>query len=160
VPTKIFLSLHPYFIRNKYVPHTINSRTPQRTNGAPRGRPTVWEPLHWSLAVSYMFPKIYVSMLYLNCETGSSGSIVSGYGLDDWVIDVLFPADARDSYLTSVSILPPGPTQLPVQWVLGVLSPALKSGRDVRLTTRPRLVPKSRMCRSYNSSSPKRLRGV
>jgi hypothetical protein len=27
---------------------------------------------------------------------GSSGSIVSGYGLDDWAIEVRFPAEAKD----------------------------------------------------------------
>jgi hypothetical protein len=39
-------------------------------------------------------------------------------------------------------------------------SPGLKSGRGVRLTTHPHLVLRSRMCRSYISSLPKRLHGV
>jgi hypothetical protein len=51
-----------------------------------------------------------------------------------------------------------GPT--PVQWVPGVLSPGVKRGREVRLTTHPHLVPRSRMIRSYTSSPPKRLHGV
>jgi hypothetical protein len=38
--------------------------------------------------------------------------------------------------------------------------PGLKRGRGVTLTTHPRLVPRSRMSRSYTSSPPKRLRGV
>jgi hypothetical protein len=29
-------------------------------------------------------------------EPGSSGSIVSGYGLDDWAIEVRSPAEAKD----------------------------------------------------------------
>jgi hypothetical protein len=45
-----------------------------------------------------------------------------------------------------------GSTQPPVQWVPGVLSPELKRGRGVTLTTHPHLVPRSRMSRSYISS--------
>jgi hypothetical protein len=41
------------------------------------------------------------------------------------------------------------PTQPPVQWVPGVLSPGVKRGRGVTLTTLPHLVPRSRMNRSY-----------
>jgi hypothetical protein len=44
-----------------------------------------------------------------------------------------------------------GPTQPPVQWVLGVLSAGLKRGRGVTLTTHPRLMPMSGMSRSYTS---------
>jgi hypothetical protein len=62
--------------------------------------------------------------------------------------------------LASVSRPALGPTQPPVQWVAGVLSPGLKRGRGVTLTTHPHLVPRSRMSRSYTSSPPKRLRGV
>jgi hypothetical protein len=51
-------------------------------------------------------------------------------------------------------------TQNPEQWVPGVLSSAVKRGRGVTLTTHHHLVPRSRMSRSYNSSPPKRLRGV
>jgi hypothetical protein len=39
--------------------------------------------------------------------------------------------------LTSVSRPALGPTQPPVQWVLGVLSLELKRGRGVTLTTHP-----------------------
>jgi hypothetical protein len=46
------------------------------------------------------------------------------------------------------------PTQPPVQWVPGVLSPGLKRGRGVTLTTQPHLVPRSRMSRSYTSFLP------
>jgi hypothetical protein len=53
-----------------------------------------------------------------------------------------------------------GPTQPPVQWVPGVLSPGLKPGQGVMLTTHPHLVPRLRMSRSYTSSHPMRLHGV
>jgi hypothetical protein len=39
--------------------------------------------------------------------------------------------------VTSVSRLAVGPTQLPVQWVPGVLSPEVKRGRGVTLTSHP-----------------------
>jgi hypothetical protein len=62
--------------------------------------------------------------------------------------------------LASVSRSALGPTQPPVQWASGVLSPAVKRGRGVTLTTHPHLVPRSRMSRSYTSSPPERLHGV
>jgi len=52
------------------------------------------------------------------------------------------------------------PSQSPVQWVPGVLSPGVKRGRGVMLTTHTHLVLRSRMSRSYTSSPPKRLHGV
>jgi hypothetical protein len=57
---------------------------------------------------------------------------VSDYGLDDRAIGVRSPAGAMDFPLTSVSRLALRPTQPPVQWVPGVLSPGVKtrSGRD------------------------------
>jgi hypothetical protein len=61
--------------------------------------------------------------------------------------------------LACVSIPTLGPTQPPIQWVPGVLSPGVKRGRGVTLTIHPYLVPRS-MSRSYTSSPPKRLRGV
>jgi hypothetical protein len=56
--------------------------------------------------------------------------------------------------LSSVSRPALGPTQPPVQWVPGVLSPGVKRGRGVTLTTHPHLVPRSWMSRSYTSSPP------
>jgi hypothetical protein len=53
-----------------------------------------------------------------------------------------------------------GPTQPPIQWVPGVLFPGVKRGRGVTLTTRPHLVPRLRMSRSYTSSPPMCLHGV
>jgi hypothetical protein len=71
----------------------------------------------------------------------SSGSIVSDYGLDDRAIGVRSLAGAKDFS----SILRPalGPTQPPVQWVPGVLSPGVKArpGRDADHS--PHLVPRS-----------------
>jgi hypothetical protein len=64
---------------------------------------------------------------------GSSGSIVSDYGLDDRAIGVRSPAGAQRIFpLSSVSRPALGRTQTPVQWVTGVLSPGVKArlGRD------------------------------
>jgi hypothetical protein len=47
-----------------------------------------------------------------------------------------------------------GPTQPPVHWVPGVLSPGVKRSRGVTLTTHPHLVPRLSMSRSYTSSPP------
>jgi hypothetical protein len=57
---------------------------------------------------------------------------VSDYGLDDRAIGVRSPAGAKDFSLFSVSRPALGPTQPPVQWVPGVLSPRIKArpGRD------------------------------
>jgi hypothetical protein len=46
------------------------------------------------------------------------------------------------------------PTQHPIQWVLGVLSPGVKRGRGVMPTTHPYLVPRLIVSRSYTSSPP------
>jgi hypothetical protein len=85
-------------------------------------------------------------------EPGSSVTIVSGYGLEDRGSipgrgEMIFP-------LASVSRPALGPIQLPVQWVPGVLSPSLKLGLDVTVTTHPHLVPRSIMSRSYTPSLP------
>jgi hypothetical protein len=81
----------------------------------------------------------YLSMIYPHSmRRGSSIITVSGYGLDDRVIDVRSPADRREFFcLTCVSRPALGPNQPPVQWVPGVLSPGVKRGLDVTLTTHP-----------------------
>jgi hypothetical protein len=56
--------------------------------------------------------------------------------------------------LSSVSRPALGPTQPPVQWVPDILSPGIKSGRGVMLTTHSHLLPRSWMSRSYTSSPP------
>jgi hypothetical protein len=65
----------------------------------------------------------------------SSGSIVSDYGLDDRAIGVRSPAGVKDFSSIPVSRPDLGPTQPPVQWVPEVLSPGVKLGRGVMLTT-------------------------
>jgi hypothetical protein len=47
-----------------------------------------------------------------------------------------------------------GPTKPPVQWVPGVVSPGVKRGRGVMLTTHPHLVPRLRMIWSCTYSAP------
>jgi hypothetical protein len=90
-----------------------------------------------------------------------SVSMVSAYGLDDRVIEVRSPAEAKGIFpLSSVSRPALRPTQPPVQWVPGVLSLGVKRCRGLMVTTHPHLVLRSRVSRSYTSSPPKRLRGV
>jgi hypothetical protein len=89
---------------------------------------------------------------------GSSGSIVSDYGLDD---RGSIPDQGQRIYLLApASRLVLGPTQPPVQCVPLVLSPGIKGSRGVTLTTHLHLVPRSRMSRSYTSSPLRRLHGV
>jgi hypothetical protein len=56
--------------------------------------------------------------------------------------------------LTSASRPALGPTQPPVQWVPGALSPGVKRGQGVMLTTHPLLVPRVRKSRSCTSCHP------
>jgi hypothetical protein len=46
-----------------------------------------------------MAPKAICTCKKLKCEPGSSVSIVSGYGLDDWVIEVRSPAEKKELFL-------------------------------------------------------------
>jgi hypothetical protein len=62
--------------------------------------------------------------------------------------------------LAPASRLALGPNQPPIEWVPGVLSPGVKRGRGVTLTTHPHLVPRLSMSRSYTYSSPMCLHGV
>jgi hypothetical protein len=73
----------------------------------------------------------------------SSGSIVSDYGLDDRAIGVRSPAGAEEFSSNLRVQTGSGAHQPPVQWVPGVLSPGVKRGRGVTLTTQPHLVPRS-----------------
>jgi hypothetical protein len=82
----------------------------------------------------FLCPEVWV-------EPGSSGSIVSDYGLDDRAIEVRSPAGAKDFSSSLCVQTGSGPTQPPAQWVPGVLSPGVKRGRGVTLTAHPHLVP-------------------
>jgi hypothetical protein len=62
--------------------------------------------------------------------------------------------------VASVSTPALEPTHPPLQWIPWVLSPELKRGRGVTLTTHHHLLPRSRMSRSYTFSPPKRFRGL
>jgi hypothetical protein len=85
---------------------------------------------------------------------GSSVSIVSDYGLDDRAIEVRSPAEAKD--FSSNLCVQTGSGAHPASCPMGtaVLSPGVKHGRGVTLTTHPHLVLRSRMSRSYTSSPP------
>jgi hypothetical protein len=108
-------------------------------------RPHLYRALWW--------PK-FTALKLLACEPGSSVSTVSGYRLDDRVIEVRSPTEAKGffplaSVQTSCAAHPASCTM-----GTGVLSPRPKRGRGVMLTTHPHLVPRSRMSRSYISSPP------
>jgi hypothetical protein len=61
--------------------------------------------------------------------------------------------------LASVSRPALRPTQPPIQWVPGVLSPGVKRGRSLTLTANSHLVPRSVMSRSCTFSPPCHLHG-
>jgi hypothetical protein len=85
-------------------------------------------------------------------EPGSSVSMVSGHGLDDRMIEVRSPAEAKGFFVcvqTSSGVHPASCTM-----GTGVPFPGAKRGRGVTLTTHPHLVPRSWMSRSYTSSVP------
>jgi hypothetical protein len=86
---------------------------------------------------------------------GSSGSIVSDYGLDDRAVGVRSPAGVRD--FSSSLCVQTGSGAHPASCTMGTGGPF---PRGVTLTTHPHLVPRSRMSRSYTYSPPKSLHGV
>jgi hypothetical protein len=70
----------------------------------------------------------------------------------DWATRVLSLTEEND-FSSSLCVLTGSEAQpASEQWVPGVLSPEVKGGRGVALTTHPHLVPRSRMSRSYTSS--------
>ena len=71
----------------------------------------------------------------LTCGPGSVVGIATGYGLDDPGIESRWGRD-----FPHLSKLALRPTRPPVQWAPG-LSPGVKSGRGVTLTSHPHLVP-------------------
>jgi hypothetical protein len=72
-------------------------------------------------------------LLYVSRVAVSQYSV--WYGLDDRTIEVRSSAEAKDFSSVSRPVL--GPTQPPVQGVSKVLSPGVKRGRGVTLTTHP-----------------------
>jgi hypothetical protein len=76
-------------------------------------------------------------------ESGSSVSIVSGYGLDDRAIGVQSPAGAKD--FSSILCVQTGSEAHPASCIMdtGGPFPGAKHGRGVTLTTHPHLVPRS-----------------
>jgi hypothetical protein len=76
-----------------------------------------------------MYEKGYHSYRW---EPGSSGSIVSDYGLDDWAIGVRSPAGAKDFY--SSLCVQTGSEAHPASWTMGTGGPfpgvKARPGRD------------------------------
>jgi hypothetical protein len=103
---------------------------------------------------------VYRSEILTCVSRGSSGSIVSDYGLDVRAIEVRSPTGAED--FSSSPCVQTGSEAYPASYPMGigVLSPGVKRSRGVTLTTHPHLVPRSSMSRSYTSSHPRRLHGV
>jgi hypothetical protein len=90
---------------------------------------------------------------------GSSGSIVSDYGL--MIGRSRFdPRQGQRIFLLAPASRPAlGLTQPPIQY-RGVLSPGVKRSRDVTLTTHPHLLPRLSLSRIYTSSASMYLHGV
>jgi hypothetical protein len=85
-----------------------------------------------------------------------SDALVGFLNLIRHMVRLRFDSWQRERIFLLASVSRPAmrPTQPPVQWVPGVLSLGLKRGRGVTLTTHAHLVPRSRMGKSYTSSSP------
>jgi hypothetical protein len=115
------------------------------------------EPSH---RPSSVLISVFTSCCHITRSRSSSGSIVSGYGLDDREIEVRSPAGAKD--ISSNLCVQTGFGAHPAPCTMGTGGPfpAAKHGRGVTLTTHPYLLPRSWMSRSYTSSPPKRLHGV
>jgi hypothetical protein len=102
----------------------------------------------------------YDGLVFHVGELGSSVSIVSRYGLDDRRLR--FDPWHRRKDFPSILCVQTGSGAHPASYSVGtgILSPRVKCGRGVTLTTHPHLVPRSRMSRSYTFFHPKHLRGV
>jgi hypothetical protein len=109
--------------------------------------------------------RFYALVFKLNFVTVKESGYLSQYSVWLWTGRPGFDRRQRQRIFLLVSVSRPalGSTQPPVQWIQWVpevLSPGIKRGRGVMLTTNPHLVPRLRMSRSYTSSPPRRLHGV
>jgi hypothetical protein len=91
--------------------------------------------LYYTQFASLKILQCLLQILFSLICTISVDFIIDLYGLDDR--RQRFDPRQRIFLLTSVSRPALGPTQPSVQWVPGVLSPGVKSGRGVTLTTHP-----------------------
>jgi hypothetical protein len=91
---------------------------------------------------------------------GSSGSIVSDYGLDEQAIEVQSPTGAED--FSSSPCVQTGSGAHPATYPMGTRGSfpggKVRPGRDADHL--PHLVPRLRMSRNYTSSPPMCLHGV
>jgi hypothetical protein len=103
--------------------------------------------------ISTLITKYLYVLTHKWCR-GSSVSIVSGYGLDDRMIEVRSPAGTTD--FSSNLCVQTGSGAHPVSCPMGTRGPfpGVKRGRSVTLTTHPHLVRRSWMSKSYTSSPP------
>jgi hypothetical protein len=116
VHTKIYILCgNRISFKISYVPHTNNSPPPPRGPAAP---------------LTALYP-LAILLMTLRSR-GSSGSIVSDYGLDDRVIGVRSPAGSKDFSSNLCVHTSSGAHPASVQWVPGALSPGVKArpGRD------------------------------
>jgi hypothetical protein len=122
--------------------HIIQHSDEQPRHVGLTGAAREWIPLKRNINIEF---KIIL-------PSGSSGSIVSDYGLDDRgsIPDIgrvfFFQTLCPDRHW--------GPPSLLYNRYQGVLSLGVKRGQGVTLTTHPHLLPRSRMSRSYTSSPP------
>jgi hypothetical protein len=116
----------------------------------------------WVHREKYSWPegRTFWTALVQGMGRGSSGSIVSDYGLDDRAIGVRSPAGAKD--FSSILSVQTGSGDHPASCTMGAGGPfpGDKARPGMTLTTHPHLVPTSRMNRSYASSPTFATTGV
>jgi hypothetical protein len=100
-------------------------------------------------------PKKIIKLVGMCIVSWVAVSIVSGYGLDDWAIEVRSLAEAKD-FSSSLCIQTSSGAH-PASCTMGTGGPfpwaKARPGRDIDHSPPP-LVPRSRMSRSYTSSHP------
>jgi hypothetical protein len=91
---------------------------------------------------------MFLKVRYRNCMWGGVTQSVQCL-TTDWTTGVRSPQMRRMLPLACLPSPAPRSAQPPVQWVTGVLTPGVKRGRGLTLTTHPRLVLRSRISKSY-----------